>query len=60
MSLGKYFRLSAAVAAALVIVATSEIGTQHVLGASLSVGKKSIGGVVTSSKGPEAGIWVIA
>ena len=35
-------------------------GIPRAAAASVSVGKKSIGGVVTSSKGPEAGVWVIA
>ena len=60
MSLRKYFQLSVLVATAFVMVVSSEVGTQHALGASLPVGKKSIGGVVASSKGPEAGVWVIA
>jgi hypothetical protein len=42
----------AALLAACVAVQTSESG--------VSIGANDLGGVVTSSKGPEAGVWVIA
>jgi hypothetical protein len=48
MSLRKYFQLSVLVATAFVMVVSSEVGTQHALGASLPADKKSIGGVVTT------------
>ena len=39
---------------------SADVGAQRAQAASLKVGKMDIGGVVTSSKGPEAGVWVIA
>ena len=38
----------------------SRVGAQQPRSARVDFGKKDIAGVVTSSKGPEAGIWVIA
>jgi hypothetical protein len=47
---------------ALGIVTALAVGLPktHAGGASVSVGNTDIGGVVVSSKGPEAGVWVIA
>jgi hypothetical protein len=59
------FRLSASLAA-LVIAASlagmpGELSAQQSTPAAIvSIGADSIGGVVTSAKGPEAGVWVIA
>src|SRR5579871_2121969 len=60
MSFGKYFRRSALMTTGFAIFVSGLAGAQQALGASLSVGRKAIGGVVTSSKGPEAGVWVVA
>jgi hypothetical protein len=47
-----------AIAGYLMIARTSLNAQQQ--GASVQVGANDIGGVVSSSKGPEAGVWVIA
>ena len=47
-------------AAAFLAVTLVSSNAQQPAGATVKVGKDSIGGVVTSSKGPEAGVWVIA
>ena len=47
-----------AIAGYLIIARTSLNAQQQ--GASVQVGANDIGGVVSSSKGPEAGVWVIA
>ena len=60
MSLRKSFLFSVLVAAGAVMWISGTVGTRRALAASVSVSKKSIGGVVTSAKGPEAGVWVIA
>ena len=52
--------LTMTAAGVLMIWMLSGSGTPQAAAASVNVGKKSIGGVVTSSKGPEAGVWVIA
>jgi len=36
------------------------VKAQHTTGEAVSIGDDDIGGVVTSEKGPEAGVWVIA
>jgi len=60
MSLRKHFQLSTLIATGFLLLVSTDIGVQRAQGASLKVGKMDIGGVVTSSKGPEAGVWVIA
>src|SRR5437762_5738997 len=47
---------------AVVILVASATGRQAQKGAEekISIGNDDIGGVVTSTKGPEAGVWVIA
>jgi hypothetical protein len=46
----------AAIVAALLAACAAQVGSEG----GVSVGGSDIGGVVTSSKGPEAGVWVIA
>jgi hypothetical protein len=60
MTLCKRFPVSACLTAGFLMLLSSNFGAERALGASLTVGKKDIGGVVSSSKGPEAGVWVIA
>jgi hypothetical protein len=60
MSLRKRFHVPALIAAGFLMLVSTDVGTQRAQAASLKVGKMDIGGVVTSSKGPEAGVWVIA
>src|SRR5688572_16614361 len=50
----------AAVAAAAILVACAAQLTQHGADPAIRVGENDLGGVVTGSKGPEAGVWVIA
>ena len=54
--------LSALMAGAVAFMAVTLVVSraQQPAAAAVKVGKDSIGGVVTSSKGPEAGVWVIA
>src|SRR3989454_1601268 len=42
------------------IVSATGLSGQRGTPAAVSIGNTDIGGVVTSSKGPEAGVWVIA
>ena len=60
MSSCKQFKVSASLTAGFLMLLSANVGVERALGASLTVGKKDIGGVVTSSKGPEAGVWVVA
>jgi hypothetical protein len=46
--------------AVLFAAALAGIGVAQLYGQTVRVGNSDIGGVVTSSKGPEAGVWVIA
>jgi hypothetical protein len=46
--------------AALIAVSPVPISGQQSRAAAVSIDKDDIGGVVTSAKGPEAGVWVIA
>ena len=48
------------VLAAFTIVPTRSTGAQRSDNAAVAVDADDIGGVVTSSNGPEAGVWVIA
>jgi len=48
-------------AAAVVLAASfTWVNAQQRSGASVAIDADDIGGLVTSSKGPEAGVWVIA
>src|SRR5256712_11051363 len=47
-------------AAALISSSLAWVNAQAPGGATVSIDPDDIGGVVTSSKGPEAGVWVIA
>ena len=49
-----------ALVAALSLLPPSSIAQQAAPAATIAIGEKDIGGVVASSKGPEAGVWVIA
>jgi hypothetical protein len=51
--------VAAGIAAVLAACAAQQSGQQET-GAAVSIDNDDIGGVVTSAKGPEAGIWVIA
>jgi hypothetical protein len=53
-----YLGIVAVGIAALLTAYPDELGSQQK--ASVSIDKDDIGGVVTSAKGPEAGVWVIA
>src|SRR4051794_23236300 len=60
--MSKRFWHSAIVAAVAVLLAAAFAGSRagQLKSATLRVGNADIGGVVTSSKGVEAGVWVIA
>ena len=53
-----YFGLAAIGIAALLASWPGQLSSQQ--NAAVSIDNDDIGGVVTSSKGPEAGVWVIA
>src|ERR1041384_389506 len=49
-----------AIGVALVWMAVVAIGAQQQAGNAVAIDNDDIGGLVTSTKGPEAGVWVIA
>src|SRR5215475_12880794 len=53
-------RILYASACAVIIVVVTVAGAAQVGAQQLRIGSNDIGGVVTSAKGPEAGVWVIA
>jgi hypothetical protein len=54
-----YFSLIAMIGAAVVAACTAQMGSEQSTG-TVRIDNDDIGGVVTSAKGPEAGVWVIA
>lgn len=56
----QFLRASAVALAAFLAVSLVTIKAQQPAGAAVKINDNDIGGVVTSSKGPEAGVWVIA
>jgi hypothetical protein len=44
----------------ILLVSLRALNAQQSPGAAISIGDDDIAGVVTSTKGPEAGVWVIA
>ena len=52
--------LAAMAAAILALASVVEIGARQQNGGAVRIDNDDIGGVVTSAKGPEAGVWVIA
>src|SRR5271170_5914988 len=60
MKIRTFIRLTALAVAGIATLPTGRIEAQQTKGSHVDIGKKDIGGVVTSSKGPEAGVWVIA
>ena len=57
---GLYVSLAALVVAASLAGMPTRLSAQQSPPAAVSIGDSDIGGVVTSAKGPEAGVWVIA
>ena len=55
-----YLGVAALAIAALVGAAPTRLQAQQSSVAGVSIGANDLGGVVTSAKGPEAGVWVIA
>ena len=47
-------------AGAILVVSLSGSNAQQSTGQEIAIGSEDIGGVVTSTKGPEVGVWVIA
>src|SRR5918992_29228 len=62
MKTKKSFYLSALAVgvAALIAACAMQLGDEPSSGATVRIDADDIGGVVTSAKGPEAGVWVIA
>ncbi len=54
-----YLSVSAVIFAAIIAACTAQMGSEQSSGA-VRIDNDDIGGVVTSAKGPEAGVWVIA
>src|SRR5215510_5988098 len=57
---GLFLGVAAIAIAALVGAPPGPVNAQQPAPAGVSVGEADLGGVVTSSNGPEAGVWVIA
>jgi hypothetical protein len=53
-------QLVAALSAVLAVASLTVLAARQPAGAPVAVDKDDLGGVVTSGKGPEAGVWVIA
>src|SRR6187200_3350343 len=53
-------RLGAVVVASALLVSFKLVAAQQGGGATVAIDADDIGGAVTSAKGPEAGVWVIA
>src|SRR5215470_7836817 len=60
MPRGKYLRIGLTLVAALVVATLTGVRAGQVATGSVTIDADDIGGVVTGSKGPEAGVWVIA
>jgi len=60
MKIQNLFPLAGLAVAGLILLPSSKVGAQQKGSSRVDVGKKDIGGTVTSAKGPEAGVWVIA
>src|SRR5262245_17808702 len=57
---GWYVCMAAVAFAVLLVPVTVGLNAQQSTGPSVRIDADDIGGVVTSAKGPEAGVWVIA
>ena len=55
-----YLGVAAAATATFLSAATARLSAQENAGPTINIGGADLGGVVTSAKGPEAGVWVIA
>src|SRR6187431_2457784 len=53
-------RLGALIVASALVISFKLVAAQQGGGGAVSIDQDDIGGVVTSAKGPEAGVWVIA
>src|SRR5499433_2683604 len=60
MSLRRFVQLVAMITTGLLTLPFLKVGAQQPRSVPIDFGKKDIAGVVASSKGPEAGVWVIA
>src|SRR5437773_12443296 len=60
MSLRRFVHLVALITTGLLTLPFLKVGAQQLGSVPIDFGKKDITGVVASSKGPEAGVWVIA
>src|SRR5947199_7489597 len=60
MSLRRFVHLVALITTGLLTEPFLKVGAQQPRSVPIDFGKKDIAGVVASSKGPEAGVWVIA
>src|SRR2546426_10725265 len=55
-----YLGVAAVGIAAVIAACAAQMGGEQSTGAAVRIDDDDIGGVVTSAKGPEAGVWVIA
>src|SRR5947209_9095814 len=60
MSLRRFVHLVALITTGLLTLPFLKVGAQQPRSVPIDCSKKDIAGVVASSKGPEAGVWVIA
>ena len=60
MASGLYSGFAAVSIAALLTASSARLSAQQNTDSPIRIGDSDLGGVVTSSKGPEAGVWIIA
>src|SRR6059036_3006536 len=60
MSLRRFVHLVALITTGLLTLPFLKVGAQQPRSVPIDFSKKDVAGVVASSKGPEAGVWVIA
>jgi hypothetical protein len=60
MKARRFVLIAALLSVGFMMLPTARIAAQQSRGSRVDIGKDDLGGVVTSSKGSEAGVWVIA
>jgi len=60
MSIRVFYRVGLIAAGVILVASLGGLNAQQSTAEAVSIGNDDIGGVVSSAKGPEAGVWVIA
>src|SRR5712692_6254483 len=60
MSIRVFYRVGLIAAGVILVASPGGLNAQQSTAEAVSIGNDDIGGVVSSAKGPEAGVWVIA